>query len=56
MKKPNNISEVMKWVGSHTSQRKKRSSRRNGRKGGRPINPDSARQKRLKKDLTEPNN
>jgi hypothetical protein len=37
MKKPNNIKEVMSWVGSHTSEKKAIASRKNGCLGGRPL-------------------
>ena len=48
MNKPENISEVMRWIGSHTSEKKAKSSRINGSKGGRPINPESKRQRKLR--------
>ena len=36
MNTPSNLKEVMAWVGSHTSEKKKKSSKENGKRGGRP--------------------
>lgn len=36
--RPENISDVMRWVGSHKSIKKAKASRENGKLGGRPKN------------------
>ena len=36
---PEEIRRVMKYLGSRTSERKTRSSRQNGKEGGRPLMP-----------------
>ena len=41
--------------GKSKSPAKAAASRRNGLTGGRPIDPNSARQKKIKKALTEAN-
>lgn len=51
----NKIATAMGIIGSIKTEKKAIASRRNGKKGGRPIDPNSARQKRFKKDLTNPN-
>jgi uncharacterized protein YwqG len=43
------ISEIMRIVGSIKSEKKAKASRENGKLGGRPINPKSKRQLKLKK-------
>lgn len=39
--------------GKSKSPAKQEASRRNGKLGGCPINPNSARQKKMRKDLTK---
>ena len=48
------LSEIGTRGGSARTPAKISAARRNGIKGGRPIDPRSARQIKLKKDLTKP--
>lgn len=45
------VSDAMRIIGSISTPKKAKAARRNGKKGGRPINPDSERQKKIKKRL-----
>ena len=46
-------SAMGKIGGKSKSPAKAAASRLNGLRGGRPVDPNSARQKKIKKDLTE---
>lgn len=49
MDTPPGLSAIMGWLGSKKSAKKAKAVRENGKKGGRPVNPNSLRQKRLNK-------